>query len=272
MKEATLWRYLSAGRYYITLQQELERASVSTESLDTLSVKVSPENLELLAKLSRVMPGEKFVQLAERVINQSITRKELRQLWELYRPVLQGRTARGLGVTPPSVNLDDHAQYSTLGERSLLAALTTDFRKISGDHSLDFVHIFTLVRPLDVMGVEVPIEFDLVALTRKVGYQTLEIHGFEVRSSPPSSIQRQAVRPPNTQSLLQRRAQYCTHLWYGTTFPLDENDHQYLPDYVGILTLEREELSVIRPATSDSALGTDINAMTTSLLMRALNH
>lgn len=69
LKESTLWRYLTAGRYYIKLREALTGRGVSCPPLGELPDKVSPENLELLSKLARVAPDNALQRLAEQVIS-----------------------------------------------------------------------------------------------------------------------------------------------------------------------------------------------------------
>ena len=58
MNESSLWRYLSASRYYQKLRKDLDLGK--DRSLARLAESVSAENLELLEKLERVVPEERI--------------------------------------------------------------------------------------------------------------------------------------------------------------------------------------------------------------------
>ncbi len=68
LKPATLWRILSAGRFYASLRSDLAGNGISAPPLDALPASVSPEALELLAKLGRVAPSDVTNEIAARVL------------------------------------------------------------------------------------------------------------------------------------------------------------------------------------------------------------
>lgn len=94
---------------------------------------VSPENLELLGKLSRFVPDEHLPTLAQRVLTGDITRAELRQTWVAYRPALGGRTARGKGVAVPWVSPIDPKQCLSIVEAQVFTALSSARPQVDWD-------------------------------------------------------------------------------------------------------------------------------------------
>ena len=90
LKEGSIWRYYRAGKYYQELQPLLSKNQITNPPLNELPTKVSPENIEILGKLERVMPNDIFIKLAAQVISAAITRDSLRETWLIYRPILDG--------------------------------------------------------------------------------------------------------------------------------------------------------------------------------------
>jgi hypothetical protein len=103
MQPSTLWRLLTAGKYYRELQQEFEQGGVSLPDLEDPAIAASPESLEILSKLARVMPPD-LQQIQRGTLEGKISRRELRDLWITYRPVLEGKNARGWPAQKPRFN------------------------------------------------------------------------------------------------------------------------------------------------------------------------
>lgn len=95
-KESSCWRFMASARFYINLRKRYNSDGNSYPKLQDLSEKVSPENLELLAKLEPVLPNDYFIKLAVRVIESDVKRNEIREIWSTFRPMLDGKTKRGL--------------------------------------------------------------------------------------------------------------------------------------------------------------------------------
>ena len=123
VKPAMLWRHLTSGRYLKQLRDSAAARNVAIPTLDLLPNSVSSESVELLAKLERIMPQADFEKLLQRMLEGDARRAELRSLWEAYRPVLGGKTARGRGVIAPRINRQDPEQYQSLMEANFLSAL-----------------------------------------------------------------------------------------------------------------------------------------------------
>lgn len=180
LKESTLWRYLTAGRYYIKLREALTGRGVSCPPLGELPDKVSPENLELLSKLARVAPDNALQRLAEQVISGGITRAELRTVWQAYRPALGGRTARGLGVPPPRINLRNREQFESLTEAMVLTSLASGDPSWSGIRNPDLYELFMHISPESDGATPRRYIFDAVAVIRDRKSDPLQIHGIEI--------------------------------------------------------------------------------------------
>ncbi|WP_158793824.1 hypothetical protein [Granulicella sp. L60] len=103
MQPSTLWRLLTAGKYYRELRQEFEQVGVLLPDLGDPAIAASPESLEILNKLARVLPPD-LKQIQRGTLEGKISRRELRDLWITYRPVLEGKNARGWPAQKPRFN------------------------------------------------------------------------------------------------------------------------------------------------------------------------
>jgi hypothetical protein len=258
LHESTLWRYLTAGRYYIQLRKTLTERNVLCPPLESLSGDVSPENLELLSKITRVAPDDALQRLTERVIGASITRAELRATWQAYRPVLGGRTARG--VSPPHINLADRDQVDSLLQATVLTALSAGGSAWTGIEKLEICRLFTNVRP-EYAGPLPSCEIDVVAMVREHEKSPLKIHGIEIIGS----FNRQE------KSKFVAMAPFCDLLWVATPDYADCMCKADVPDFVGIIRATESALRVERPARASKFLGTELLPMTKGLLLKTLN-
>lgn len=119
---STLWRLLGAGRYYRELQRKFEDHGISLPDLTDPALAASPESLELLRKISRVAPKElPAVELL--VMKGEISRRDLREIWLTYRPVLQGRTSRGTPRLVPRYDRHNKKMYTARAKAEALSLL-----------------------------------------------------------------------------------------------------------------------------------------------------
>ncbi len=94
VKPASLWRFLSSVRIYNELEELLSHHGIPCPPLTS---SCSAENIELLGRLHRVMPIAVFLPAAVAVLENRTSRTALRNLWNDYKPVMQGKTVRGRG-------------------------------------------------------------------------------------------------------------------------------------------------------------------------------
>jgi len=86
--ESNFWRVKKAGEYYLKLNE--------TTNIEVISdAKTTPEQVEILTKISTVAPPDVVKALEEKMINGETTRQELRDVWKAYRPAKEGKTERG---------------------------------------------------------------------------------------------------------------------------------------------------------------------------------
>ncbi len=260
LKESTLWRYLTASRYYIKLRDTLTGRGVSCPPLGELPGKVSPENLELLSKLARVAPDDVLQRLAEQVISGGITRAELRTAWQAYRPALGGRTARGLGVPPPRINLRNREQFESLTEAMVLTSLASGDPSWSGIRNPDFYELFMQISPESVGAVPRRYTFDAVAVVRERKNDPLQIHGIEIAGG----------FHLNWSGKLEGMAPYFDFLWVAVPEQAERMEKLDTPDFVGVLRVMSGRVVVERPARQSALLGSRVLEMTKGLLLKTL--
>jgi len=109
MHESNFWRIRKAGEYYLKLN--------NTTNLDVIGqAKTSPEQIEILTKISTVAPPDVVKGIEKKMIAGETTRQELRDVWKAYRPAKEGKTERGGKFKTPTkplpVDSDDSGDSS----------------------------------------------------------------------------------------------------------------------------------------------------------------
>jgi hypothetical protein len=253
VKEATLWRYLSAGRYYQDLRKTL-RNRITAPVLGQLSAAVSPENIELLEKLERVIPKDLFADFSERVVTRNIKRRELREMWNVYRHVLEGRNARGRGKTRPRIDPRDPWQ-SELQAQAKVVTLLSAKPNWTGTSSPHFFHV---VREIKIEQIDA--RFDVLALVRETRQSRLLFVGVEVTSLIREGVSKQ----------LSRLYAYCDRLWLALARKPENVSLKAIPEFIGILYAEKGEITVKRAAGASPLLGAKTGETAKELLAAVL--
>lgn len=96
LKDASLWRYMSAVRDFEVIQRDLRFNGIDCPDIDSLAERVSPENIEILAKIRRVAlaPDEEILRLSKALVDGSLRREELRQAWARFKTLEDRGTPR----------------------------------------------------------------------------------------------------------------------------------------------------------------------------------
>lgn len=262
LKEASLWRYFTAARYYLELRKTLVANNVSCPSLDKLSDEVSPENLEILSKLARVTPDDLYLRLAQQVVSGSITRAELRETWLAYRPVLAGKTSRGKGVAIPKINPADSYQFDSLLHAQVIMALSASGSKWTSIEHPDRYELFSQVSPELSLHVKQKFTFDAVAIVRDHKSDPIVLHVIEVKRS--QSMSRAA------HTMLEQKTLYCDFLWVATHAHVSGLDLECLPEHVGLMVAGENGIEVIRPAQHTEQSGRYTGELAKGLLIKVL--
>lgn len=260
-KPAMLWRILSSGRFVIQVTNQLEERNIKVPSLEDMPDDVSPENVELLAKLERVAPEETFAEYAQKVFTGEAKRAELRSVWETYRPVLRGQTARGRGVTPPRINRKDPSQFRSVMEAATLEAFQSAGPHWTGISTHTLYKVFVHINPEGFPKNPGYLFAAVVVVKPKNG--VLLYHGIRFRT----------LESPDT---YKKPLEYCDHLWvfnhsvfHSSQIPAFD-DLSGVPEGVGILEIKDNVLSVIKPACVIKGSGTKRVDLASALLVRTL--
>lgn len=258
--EASLWRYLASARYYEKLRLALDGRGVACPQLRSLPGSVSPENLEILAKLARVAPDDVLQNIAARVVNGSITRAEMRRTWEAYRPALAGRTARGTGVEVPTIDLRDSEQFHSVLEAQVFTSLSAADPSWTGIKRPASFEIFHRIQPEFDKAEGERFEFDAVVVTRASKNGPLEFHGIEIRGSH--------ILNPSLGELLKNAQPYCNYFWLAIDARSQGIGDYDLPAQIGLLVANGNAVSVLRKAQRNP--GERTGDLAKGLLLRTL--
>lgn len=259
-----LWRILAAGRFVCQIRDRLIKKGILVPNLADMPDNVSPESVELLAKLERVIPEDAFPDLAHKVFSGQATRAELRFTWQTYRPALGGQTARGRGVPIPRLNLKDPDQYNSLMEAMVLDALKVAGPSWSGHKTPSIYQVFLHVNPDGHRKLPGSYLFSAVVVIKPMSGD-IEYHGFRYR--PFSIAGSRAKEFPETT--------YCDFLWLMTpptsftgTHPLKRKIE--LPEFIGLVELKDGQVNVLRRAERAPNSGELREQLTSALLARSL--
>lgn len=181
--EATVWRALSAGRYYNELRAEFGARGVELPRLGSTQLAATPESLELADKISRVAPAELVQQITQKVVEGKISRRELRTYWETYRPVLKGLTARGRNVEAPRFNPRSIDMLSSRLDADCIAGLIQEGAAWLG---VAKAHIYKVIPVSGSLGPRLGVQCmpDVIVLYQPSPKDPLQVHGIEAASRP----------------------------------------------------------------------------------------
>jgi len=248
LKQSTLWRYLVVGRYYQSLREQLSKVKLNYPPLEELPNHVSPEKLELLSKLARVAPRDFFEPAVEMVLENSISRNELRAEWQAFRPALQGKTARGRGVLAPQINPKNEEQYHSVLEAMIINALRSIGPEWLGKRKAHMYDVRMHVWPdyPNIQNRAPRYQFDAVALYKETKSSQLQVHGIEIGHAFVSKHNK-----------FVDMASYCDYLWVviNRSNNMYSINQYHIPDFIGVISVEGTEISVIRepqPCDKDS--------------------
>lgn len=88
INESSFWRIKRAGEYYLKLH--------NTDNIEIIGkANTSPEQLEILMKISSIAPPNIVQDFKERLISGKTTREELRDTWRTYCKVKKDKPRRG---------------------------------------------------------------------------------------------------------------------------------------------------------------------------------
>lgn len=240
ISESSLWRYLSSARYYQKLRQTLESQGVTCPQVEELPNSVSPENIELLAKLGRVAPEDILKDIATQVVRGSIRREKLRSAWEIYRPALAGRTSRGRNGVVPTVDRTNSKMLESAYEARLLNGITSSGTEWTGIENPYLYKIFLHVAPESKTQVRNIVNFDAIAVVSAKSNTETEFHGIEIRAPYLLGV--------GIFDRLESQRPYSHYIWVATNGGVDDLSNCHIPEYVGLLAVKESHVVVLRQA------------------------
>ncbi len=245
VKEASLWRYRSAARTYLNLARSVARKGDTFPELRELPARVSPENLELLSKLSRVVSQAQRRELFAGVLAGTVRRADLRARWETLRPALEGRTARGRNVQPPRVDPKALRARGAFFDATTIHALRTCQPTWTQVHTLERLAFFNRVRITRNDAPSSYVHFDAVALV-KPWLGAAQYHGFAFRMPTLDNYERL--------SQLDDQIPYFDFFWLAVPASTDTRVFEKIDDrmphmtHIGVLLVDGESIVVGRNA------------------------
>ena len=247
LNESNLWRYYRAGKYYQRLFANLRAKGIEVPSFKLLSRKVSSENLDTLEKIERVAPQKAFLNLATRVIECTIKRDELRSAWVAYRKVLDGKTARGIGVPTPRIDRSNQIQAQKLQEAQLLVALNTSSKEWNDCKD---PHMFEVIPSLrfkteDRSG-EI-FEVDAAIIFQRDARSPIQFLDVEIKSSNSLNARYDS---------LEKYAPYFDYQWIAFHQFDVKRGVRGIPSHVGVIAFDGDRFVCIRKAQSCALMGT----------------
>jgi len=258
LKESSLWRYYRAAKYYKVLSMTLEKEGIFIPSLIHLENKVSPENLEIMAKIERVMPEPEFMKLAKSVLDGTIPRNDLRKTWFAYRQALGGRTARGMGVQIPIISSPSPQELAHILEGKILTALLASKGSCLSDSLPSFFELFIQPIPELMPGERNP-HIDAVVLVRIPPLNLLELHGIEIKSHN-FRFSRQDI------GQLKPLESYCDYAWVVFGSYESKIGVTSIPEHIGLMVADGEDIKVLRAAKKVDGSGVNVVQMYKGLI------
>ena len=246
LAESSLWRYYRAGKYYQALRKNLITKGVDTPAFELLGKKVSSENLEILEKIERVAPDKVFIDLATRVIKCAIKRNELRSAWVAYRGALEGKTARGVGVSTPKVDLANKLQALRVNEAEVLTAFNGSSKRWT---SFSEPFIFRMVPKVRIKkgGEECGShEIDAVILFQGDSNTEIELFVIEIKSHNGLNTKYDS---------LVNQEPYFDRIWVAFHQFNKTHGIRSIPQHIGVLALDHGGFKLIRGAEHSPLMG-----------------
>jgi len=257
---AILWRILSATRFYRVLQKRYPELGLMP--LDSIPSNVTPDHLEQLSKLSRVMSRAEFKAQLQQVLKGKISRTQLRNTWRAFRPVLDGRTARGRNQPVPRANPRDPEQFHSLIEARIYQAIARTGTAWTGIKKPALYRLLVQSGPYQISGSPRQHIFDAVAVMQETLKSGIQIHGLEF-----TSIRwHWHLKAKELEFYLP----FCDYMWVAICETPSEKELAMLTPEIGILVARDNRVDTIRSAQHVAGDPAKREMMLRGVLARAL--
>lgn len=251
---SSIWRLLTAGKYYRELRGRFEVKGILLPDLTEPELMASPESLEILKKIGRTEPPQLEV-IEEQTLLGKLSRKELRALWETYRPVLGKRTARGRNQPEPRYRRHDEQMRKVHAKAGVIDAIRKSGAVWLGS---DRPYIYKVlprkgVEELEQLADPMPDAFILFAPQPE---SEITIHSVLVQTGPAEQQNLKDVRQlPGMDSL-----------WIAATMGAMTSDMTYFPHWAGLIRVAGEEITIKREAKPSKTTSDKEGAILRALL------
>lgn len=239
----SLWRFRAGLKILQELRNSLLQEGQICPELDVLAARTNPQNLELYEKLTRVLTGEEIRILQLRILNEEVSRDELRHLWHIYRPLLDGKTARGNGVEPPKFFEETRHLQALHIQANVLKSINTsqDWLGKTASHSRTFISIDV---PADKSSSGL-VHLDAVILAHSGSVSGLDIHAIEILDS--------FQTPEELLTTFRKKAPYCHFFWFAEHIHSAFASGSKLPEGAGLLCCISDGVIVMNNPTDTEA-------------------
>jgi len=260
--KATLWRYITAQEKYRRLRKNALMYDYIFPPIEQLKCPISPEGIEIFDKLSRVLEEREVYEMMKGFINGEVTRKELRDKWNIYKPVMDGKTARGLpGTTMLKIEQPSKKEKGVIIESTIMDALRISESKwLYNNKTNPQEHVKSKLEPFFYkffQNVRIPNAhrnksvLDITLAFQKHSNSPLFIHGIEVVSKGLK----------NKSEQISNYRKFCNVFWVAIPEDIAEESMNYVPNGVGLLTVKNKTVKVLIEAEIDDSPELLINTL-----------
>lgn len=265
VKPATLWRIFAAGRFVHQGRDRIIAKGANLPPIEEMADAVSPESVELLSKIERAIPDEKFAEIANKVFSGNCKRSELREIWQTYRPILKGKTARGRGVTAPRLDQKDPEQFNSLMEANAIRSIIADGYRWTGISEPEQYQLFPHISPENFQESSSSSMFSAVAVV-KPNHGKIQFYGLLFQA---------AFDFAKTYFLFNDYISYCDRFWLVIRSDAKRTCQSIVedPDFnpaIGIIVVTDEIIQVHKNAESVSSSGINRGELAIAILIRTL--
>jgi len=193
------------------------------------------------------------------VLENKISRDELRAKWQAFRPALQGRTARGRGTIAPHINLKNKDQYHSVLEAMIINALRASGSSWLGASNARKYEVKMHVMPDNPSSDQGKARyvFDAVVLAKLDNQSQVDVHGIKIGHTFTLRSEK-----------LIDMASYCDFFWVAFHDEYKRFSKLHIPDSIGVLKVNDGDIEVIQPANPCDKDFEHASAMLKGLLTR----
>ena len=260
--ESSCWRFLSSARYYLELISYLHSVNIEAPLLQDLSESVSPECLELLHKIERVLPSHEKLALAEKVITGNAKRAELRNYWHYYKPLLNGMSARENKHVISYVQQNPNYQQELVLANILKSLSDSNGKWISKKHKSGLTIMnLNLYSKANANLDQKSLSIDVVSMINNTNKDELEIHGVEVLG----------IKIEKDLSLIKNKYFYFNYFWLAIHEDF-HGDITSIPIEFGVVALNRNNQFEIKKPAIKNHMDKQKNIQILEIILRRITN